>query len=159
MAGPDRPGAAGRLPFHVRVMRRLSARGLPGPVGRVGVEHRIEVPAAGGVLLLTDHYVPLTEGPGPALLVRSPFGRGFPWDYVYGAQFAAQGFHVLVQSCRSTGGSGGTFDLWRNERADGQATVAWLRQQEWFSGALGVIGTSSSSLAAVRPAKPRSPSR
>jgi hypothetical protein len=78
---------------------------------------------------------------------------------VYGAQFAAQGFHVLVQSCRSTGGSGGTFDLWRNERADGQATVAWLRQQEWFSGALGVIGTSSSSLAAVRPAKPRSPSR
>jgi uncharacterized protein len=61
---------------------------------------------------------------------------------VYGAQFAAQGFHVLVQSCRGTGGSGGTFDPWRHERADGQATVAWLRQQDWFSGALGGIGTS-----------------
>jgi putative CocE/NonD family hydrolase len=142
MAGPDRPGTAGRLPFHVRAMRRLSARGLPGPVCGVAVEHRIEVPAADGVALLTDHYVPLTEGPCPALLVRSPFGRGFPWDYVYGAQFAAQGFHVLVQSCRGTGGSGGTFDPWRNEHADGQAAVAWLRQQDWFSGALGVIGTS-----------------
>jgi putative CocE/NonD family hydrolase len=61
---------------------------------------------------------------------------------VYGAQFAAQGFHVLVQSCRGTGGSGGTFVPWRNERADGQATVAWLRQQDWFSGALGTVGTS-----------------
>ncbi len=142
MAGPDRPGTAGRLPFHVRAMRRLSARGMPGPVCRVAVEHRIEVPAADGVPLLTDHYVPLAEGPCPALLVRSPSGRGFPWDYVYGAQFAAQCFHVLVQSCRGTGGSGGTFDPWRNERADGQATVAWLRQQNWFSGALGVIGTS-----------------
>jgi len=142
MAGSDRPGTAGRLPFHVRVMRRLSARGLPGPVCGVAVDQRIEVPAAGGVLLLTDHYIPLADGPCPALLIRSPYGRGFPWDYVYGAQFAAQGFHVLIQSCRGTGGSGGTFDPWRNERADGQATVAWLRQQDWFSGALGGIGTS-----------------
>lgn len=143
MARPDRPGTAGRLPFHVRVMRRLSARrGLPDPVCRVAVQQRIEVPAADGVPLLTDHYVPLADGPCPALLIRSPFGRGFPWDYVYGAQFAAQGFHVLVQSCRGTGGSGGTFDPWRNERADAQATVAWLRQQDWFSGALGGIGTS-----------------
>jgi hypothetical protein len=90
----------------------------------------------------TDHYIPLTDGPCPTLLVRSPYGRGFPWDSVYGAQFAAQGFHVLIQSCRGTGGSGGTFDPWRQERADGAATVAWLRQQDWFTGALGTIGTS-----------------
>ena len=63
---------------------------------------------------------------------RTPYGRGFPWDYVYGAQLAAQGFHVLIQSCRGTGGSGGVFDMYRHERADGQATVAWLRQQDWF---------------------------
>lgn len=36
----------------------------------------------------------------------------------------------------------GTFAPWRNERADGQATVAWLRQQDWFNGALGTVGTS-----------------
>ena len=142
MTGTGSPGKAGRLPVHVRAMRRLSARGLPGPVCEVAVQHRIAVPAGDGVPLLTDHYIPLADGPFPALLIRTPYGRGFPWDYVYGAQFAAQGFHVLIQSCRGTGGSGGTFDPYRHERADGQATVAWLRQQDWFSGALGTIGTS-----------------
>jgi uncharacterized protein len=142
MAGSKRPAKAGRLPFHVQLMRRLSARGLPGPVCQVAVRHRIEVPAADGISLLTDHYIPVTDQPCPALLIRSPYGRGFPWDYVYGAQFAAQGFHVLVQSCRGTGGSGGKLEPWRNERADGQAAVVWLRQQPWFTGALGTIGTS-----------------
>jgi len=142
MTGSERLAKAGRLPFHVQVMRRLSARETPGPVCRVAVRHRIEVPAADGIPLLTDHYIPAMEEPRPALLIRSPYGRGFPWDYVYGAQFAAQGFHVLVQSCRGTSGSGGTFEPWRNERADGRATVVWLRQQPWFSGALGTIGTS-----------------
>jgi hypothetical protein len=143
MAGSDRYGKAGGLPFRSRLMmRRMPARGLPAPVCRVAVRRGIEVPAADGVPLLTDHYVPLAKGPCPVLLIRGPYGRGFPWDYVYGAQFAAQGFHVLLQSCRGTSGSGGTLDPWRNERADGLATVAWLRRQDWFNGALGTVGTS-----------------
>src|SRR5258708_22336930 len=77
-------GRAGRLPRHVRVMLRLSRRDLPEPVCSVAVERGIEAPAGDGVTLLTDHYVPLIDGPRPTLLVRSPYGRGFPWDYVYG---------------------------------------------------------------------------
>ena len=142
MTGPGRPGRARRLPLRMRALRRLSARGRPRPVCEVAVEQGIAVPAGDGVALLTDHYVPLADGPFPTLLVRTPYGRGFPWSYIYGAAFAAQGFHVLVQGGRGTGGSGGTFDPWQGEREDGQATVAWLREQEWFSGALGVIGTS-----------------
>jgi uncharacterized protein len=108
----------------------------------VSVERGIEVPAGDGVMLLTDHYLPLAGGPWPTLLVRCPYGRGFPWDYVYGALLAGQGFHVVLQSCRGTGGSGGELEPFRNEAADGQATVAWLRQQDWFNGALGTIGAS-----------------
>jgi putative CocE/NonD family hydrolase len=133
---------ARKLPLHLRALRRLSARGMPDPVCEVMVEHGIAVPAGDGVPLLTDHYLPLTDGQCPTLVIRSPYGRGFPWNSVYGAQFAAQGFHVVIQSCRGTGGSGGTFDPWRQEAADGQATVSWLREQDWFTGALGVIGTS-----------------
>jgi predicted acyl esterase len=71
--GPPRGLAtAGRLPPHVRVMRRLSGRGLPPPVCDVGVERGIGVPAADGVPLITDHYVPLSGGPWPTLLVRWP---------------------------------------------------------------------------------------
>jgi hypothetical protein len=53
---PARP--AGRLPRHVRVLLRLSRRELPEPVTQVVVERGIEVPAADGVRLLTDHYPP-----------------------------------------------------------------------------------------------------
>jgi putative CocE/NonD family hydrolase len=133
---------ASRLPRHVRVLLRLSKRGLPEPVCSVAVEGGIEVPAGDGVTLLTDHYRPLAAGPRPTLLVRTPYGRGFPWDYIYGALFARQGFHVVIQSCRGTGGSGGRFEPFVPEAADGQATVAWLRRQDWFTGALGTIGAS-----------------
>jgi uncharacterized protein len=137
-----RTGRAAKLSPRVRMMRRLSARGLPAPVCSVAVEPRIGVPAGDGITLVTDHYLPLVDGPRPTLLIRSPYGRGFPWDYLYGATFAGQGFHVVIQSCRGTGGSGGTFEPFRHERADGQAAVAWLREQEWFTGALATIGPS-----------------
>jgi putative CocE/NonD family hydrolase len=101
------------------------------------------VPAADGSPLLTDHYAPVTDEPCPAVLVRAPYIRsGFPWNYLYGALVAEQGFHVLLQSSRGTGGSGGTFHTWRNEPADGQAAVAWLREQDWFTGDLFTVGAS-----------------
>jgi putative CocE/NonD family hydrolase len=47
-----------------------------------------------------------------------------------------------MQTSRGTGGSGGEFHFWRNEAADGQATVAWLREQDWFTGELYTLGPS-----------------
>ncbi|MDJ0380444.1 CocE/NonD family hydrolase [Streptomyces sp. G-G2] len=117
-------------------------RGLPAKRHEVGWEPGLEVPAADGSPLITDHYFPRSEGDFPTLLVRSPYGRGLPWSPMYGLLFAEQGFHVVLQSCRGTGGSGGAFDLWRNEAADGQATVSWLRGQPWFDGTLGTVGPS-----------------
>ncbi|HEY2238464.1 MAG TPA: CocE/NonD family hydrolase [Streptosporangiaceae bacterium] len=131
-----------RLPRHVRLLLWRSRRELPAPVCGVTVERNIEVPAAAGVRLLTDHYWPHVAGPVPTLLVRSPYGRGLIWDYLYGALFARQGFHVILQSCRGTGGSGGVLDPLRHEAADAQATVAWLRDQDWFHGRLGTVGAS-----------------
>ncbi|MFJ9613329.1 CocE/NonD family hydrolase [Streptomyces noursei] len=137
---------------------RATWRKVPTGPYRVGCEAGLVVPGADGAPLLTDHYFPRTGGesragtarpdgtraPGefPTLLVRSPYGRGAPWAPLYGILFAEHGFHVVVQSCRGTGGSGGAFHLWRNEAADGRATVAWLREQPWFDGTLGAIGAS-----------------
>ncbi|WP_330301007.1 CocE/NonD family hydrolase [Streptomyces sp. NBC_00503] len=121
---------------------RATWRRLPAKLHDVGWEPGLVVPAADGSPLITDHYFPRTEGDFPTLLVRSPYGRGLPWSPMYGLLFAEQGFHVVVQSCRGTGGSGGTFDLWRNEAADGRATVSWLREQPWFNGTLGTVGPS-----------------
>jgi putative CocE/NonD family hydrolase len=133
---------ADRLPRHVRMLLRMGRRQLPAPLCEVAVERGIEVPAGDGVPMVTDHYRPLLPGPRPTLLVRTSYGRGFPWDYVYGALFARQGFHVVIQSCRGTAGSGGELEPFLNEAADAHAAVAWLREQDWFNGALGTVGAS-----------------
>lgn len=122
-------------------MRRL-ARELPPARCGVGWIPRIEVPGADGVTLLTDHYVPLADERRGTILVRTPYGRGFPWAHLYAVAFAEQGFHVLLQSCRGTGGSGGKFEPFRHEAEDGHATIEWLRGQDWFTGRLGTIGAS-----------------
>lgn len=140
MTEPATRLAPGRLPRHIRVMRRLNRRGV-GPYD-VGYTGRITVPSADGTPLLADHYRPLGEGEFPTLLVRTPYGRGFPFASLFGFAYAAHGFHVLLQSCRGTGGSGGEFRWWLDEPADGLAAVAWLREQPWFTGDLGMVGLS-----------------
>ncbi|MFI0711210.1 CocE/NonD family hydrolase [Streptomyces inhibens] len=138
---PNWTAPPGKPPLSSRMMR-ATWRGLPAKQHEVGWERGLVVPAADGSPLLTDHYFPRTKGDFPTLLVRSPYGRGLPWSPLYGLLFAEQGFHVVLQSCRGTSGSGGRFDLWRNEPADGRATVSWLREQPWFTGTLGTIGPS-----------------
>ncbi|MER6404658.1 CocE/NonD family hydrolase [Streptomyces viridosporus] len=138
---PARTPPSGRPPLAAR-LTRATWRGLPDKRYEAGWEPGLVVPAADGSPLITDHYFPRGRGDFPTLLVRSPYGRGLPWSPQYGVLFAEQGFHVVLQSCRGTGGSGGTFDLWRNETADGPATVSWLRRQPWFDGNLGTVGPS-----------------
>lgn len=138
---PNWTAPSGKPPLSSRLMR-ATWRGLPAKRHEVGWERGLVVPAADGSPLLTDHYFPRAQGDFPTLLVRSPYGRGLPWSPMYGILFAEQGFHVVLQSCRGTGGSGGRFDLWRNEAADGRATVSWLREQPWFTGKLGTVGPS-----------------
>ena len=136
------PGRGAPLPRHVRLMMRLSRRDLPPPQCAVRVDAGLAVPAADGVALRTDHYIPQVGSPRPTVLVRTPYGRGFPWDHLFGGLVAEQGFHVVIQSCRGTGGSGGDFRPFRHEQADGLAAVAWLREQDWFTGVLATIGPS-----------------
>ena len=136
------PGRGATLPRHVRLMMRLSRRDLPPPECGVRVDAGLAVPAADGAVLRTDHYIPQVGSPRPTVLVRTPYGRGFPWDHLFGGLVAEQGFHVVIQSCRGTGGSGGEFQPFRREQADGLATVAWLREQDWFTGVLATMGPS-----------------
>ena len=76
------------------------------------------------------------------MLVRCPYGRGAPFSLLHAQLVAERGFHVLLQSCRGTFGSGGQFEPMRHEINDGQDTVAWLRGQSWFDGRLATFGPS-----------------
>ncbi len=86
---------------------------------------------------------PTHEPDGQVAASRDPCGTGW-----IGRVCAEQGFHVLMQSCRGTFGSEGTWEPFQGEREDGLATVAWLKQQAWFNGELATFGTSYSGFTA-----------
>jgi predicted acyl esterase len=117
------------------------ALGAPKPRNSYAI-NAVRVPLRDGVTLLGDHYAPTTTSPRGTVLIRSPYGRGFPSSSLNGRMFAARGYHVVIQSVRGTFGSGGTFEPMSQETHDGQDTVAWLRTQPWFDGRLATLGGS-----------------
>jgi uncharacterized protein len=133
---PVRPAAA--------TLGKVLARAWSLPPRRnfVAVERNLQVPMSDGTVLLADHYLPITSSPAATVLVRCPYGRGMPFSLLEAQLVAERGFHVLLQSCRGTFGSGGQFEPMRHEISDGQDTVAWLRGQSWFDGRLATFGPS-----------------
>lgn len=125
-------------PLSTRIARWMR-RTLPAPRFAVAYEPALRTPMPDGVELVADHYFPTpgTLRDYPTLLVRSPYGRGSPWAALYGLGFAAQGFHVLLQSARDNANVDGNDG---NDGNDGRATIAWLRRQAWFDGRLGLVG-------------------
>ena len=129
-------------PWFSLLSRRL---GLPEPtVTSVERQRDLRTVTGDGVELLADRWAP--SGPGvtaPLLLVRTPYGRRGLLGLLYGRYFAHQGFQVVIQSCRGSGGSGGSFDTpFDIERDDGAATVKWLLDQPWYPGSFATIGGS-----------------
>ena len=142
------PGSQGRA---VRPLGRGAAAAgaalsrawsLPPRRNYVAIQRGLRVPMSDGTVLLADHYLPITSAPAATVLVRCPYGRGAPFSLLDAQLIAERGFHVLLQSCRGTFGSGGQFEAMNREISDGQDTVAWLRGQSWFDGRLATFGAS-----------------
>lgn len=114
---------------------------LPPATTDYRIHRDVEIPMRDGAVLRGDHYAP--QGHAAAtVLVRSPYGRRFPWSLEFGTNYASRGYHVVIQSVRGTFGSGGVFDPMVHETDDGADTVAWLRTQPWFNGSLATVGMS-----------------
>jgi putative CocE/NonD family hydrolase len=124
-----------------RLFERL--RKLPPPRNEYVVERGLRTPTRDGFVLVSDHYVPVVpNADGATILIRTPYGRGLPVDVLYARTFAARGYHVILQSCRGTQDSTGSFEPMVREAEDGQDTIVWLRERPWFTGALGTLGMS-----------------
>lgn len=96
-----------------------------------------------GAVLLADCWVARARcaQPQPTVLVRSPYGRRSVLGLVFGRLLAERGLQVVIQSVRGTFGSRGRFNPF-DERADGLATLRWLRAQPWHQGPVGMMGTA-----------------
>ena len=127
------------------LISRLMSRFMhlpPSQTHDLAITHDIQIPMPDGVVLLADHYAPRSGSKLPTLLVRSPYGRKGFFSALMALPYAERGYQVLIQSCRGTAGSGGQFFYARHEHEDGLATIAWIKQQEWFSGELATLGAS-----------------
>jgi putative CocE/NonD family hydrolase len=106
------------------------------------VRPKLRVPMDDGVELIADLYLPVgtVTPPLPTIVIRSPYGRH--GSLTHAPALARDGFTVLVQSCRGTSGSGGSFVPQLDEQRDGMATHRWVRRQPWFTGTVATFGES-----------------
>src|SRR4030095_4524019 len=119
------PGCVARVGLISRLIERLAH--LPPATHRLGrVERDVPAPMDDGGPLLAGGSHPRGAAPAaPPVLSRSPYG-GRSIGNMLGPVHARRGFRLVVQSCRGTFGSGGTFRPQFGERADGLATLRLL---------------------------------
>jgi putative CocE/NonD family hydrolase len=121
-----------------RVIGRLWK--LPAPITRNIASEPLRIPMRDGAELLADRYYAQGSKHAPTVLIRSCYGRG-AFKFI-ATVFAERGMQVVMQSCRGTSGSQGTFRPFFDERDDGADTVEWIERQPWFSGKLALWGAS-----------------
>jgi len=103
-----------------------------------------------GTALATDIYWPLRFGPHPTILIRTPYGRdGMAEPCI---AFALLGYACVAQDTRGRGDSGGVDTVFRDDADDGRATIAWLAEQPWCDGNIGMFGGSAFAITQYLPA-------
>jgi len=90
--------------------------------------------------LATEIYISETQGPGPVILIRTPYDKN--GISIIAEEFTRAGFHVVVQDVRGKYASEGRFVPFFNEKSDGEATLKWLSKQPWNNGNVGLWGSS-----------------
>lgn len=97
-----------------------------------------------GASLAADIIRPAT-GRHPAVVVRTPYDRKTAAStalQVSALRLAEAGYAVVIQDVRGEGESAGVFDPFVNEAVDGIATIEWVADQRWCTGAVGMAGIS-----------------
>ncbi|MHC5003574.1 MAG: CocE/NonD family hydrolase, partial [Planctomycetota bacterium] len=101
----------------------------------------VMTPMSDGVALAADVFIPNEGSTFPVVLMRSPYGRSALNPYL-AEPLAERGYAVVMQDCRGTGDSGGSFLPFAQERSDGLDTLGWIAAQDWCDGNVGIWGPS-----------------
>ena len=106
------------------------------------VENDVMVPMRDGIRLRADVFRPASGGPHPVLVHRYPYSTRDGFMAMFGQQIAAQGYAVVVQSCRGRYGSEGDFYPFHPDVEDSYDTIEWAAAQPWSDGKVGMYGAS-----------------
>lgn len=98
-----------------------------------------------GERLATDVYLPIREaganvGKVPAVLVRTPYGKGNHVEMYY--RFVRRGYAVVIQDTRGREDSTGRWQPNYYEVEDGDDTLNWIAAQDWSDGQTAMTGGS-----------------
>jgi uncharacterized protein len=104
-------------------------------------QFNVRIPMRDGVQLAANIFRPAGGGKSPALLVRTPYGKGTDITDNY-QSFVNHGYAVVVQDVRGRNDSEGIFKPLEQEPGDGYDTIEWIAQQPWCDGKVGMMGGS-----------------
>jgi len=81
-----------------------------------------------GVRLISRIWLPNSNGPWPALLMRQPYGREIASTITYSHPewWASKGYMVIIQDVRGMGSSEGVFNGFSQEASDTSETHKWV---------------------------------
>ncbi len=124
-------------------------------------ERRVWIPMADGVRLAATLYLP-EQGPSPVVLEALPYRKD---DVTAGDRSEYRrlrdrhGYAVCRVDLRGTGSSEGTAtdEYPPGEQDDLCQVIAWLAEQPWSTGAVGMYGTSYSGFNSLQVAAERPP--
>ena len=111
----------------------------------VTVEKDVMVAMRDGIRLATDIYLPTQDGKPigekvPTILDRRPYNkdgcRGYANYYV------SRGYAFVAQDTRGRYKSEGIWHWMTDDGRDGADLAAWIAEQSWSDGKIGMIGTS-----------------
>ncbi len=127
-----------------------------------GTEQEVRLPMADGVELAATLYLPDSSDPQPCLLEALPY-RKDDLTCTYAGTYERMrdefDFAVCRVDLRGTGSSSGdaTDEYPHEEQRDLHRVIAWLAEQEWCNGAVGMFGTSYSGFNSLQMAVERPP--
>ena len=96
-----------------------------------------------GLTLSADLVLP-DELPAPAVVARTPYGRGGEPQTRRADAFAKAGYCACWVDVRGRGDSEGGFDPYRHDGLDGVDVIAWAASQDWCDGSVATWGGSYS---------------
>jgi putative CocE/NonD family hydrolase len=125
------------------------------------IEH-LWIPLRDGTRLAARVWLPEGAGPVPAVVEYIPYGKRVGTrdrDETMHHWFAGHGYAAVRIDLRGSGESDGVLrdEYLPREQEDGVEAIAWLAQQPWCSGAVGLMGKSWGGFNALQIAARRPP--
>ena len=114
----------------------------------VVIQDDVIVTARDGTRLDGRLFLPVLAAgtpPTPCVLMTDGYGRTSSTGASFEGtlfEIASRGYAVLHLSLRGSGASGGTATLYNEFGHDGYDAIAWMAQQSWCDGRVGMVGPS-----------------